>query len=627
MKDTIRRLFGRTSSEERANVGDLVDDLPRGKGASAAQGRNDRGRAQLEAKIIDETQRRDFLRAGLLGAAGVGTLGFLLSRRAGGDLGDGIGGTHIDPNDIVSKRIAGVRIATEFDSAKHAGTSGDPYTLAAIQAAAADGSPVMLPAVYFADDTPAALVAGTKLVGAGRQRTFLTPTGAAVSALDVSGISNWTIRDLSIIAPSAGGGIKGTGTMVDALIENVDISNVPSTFYGVDLAEIYRLRIAHLVSVGAGGGVRLLNDSSTSNAGDSLLEDVQVSLTGTTGSDSGFYISGKQAAGGRVMNDIDILFPYVAATGSHNNTKRGITLRNADRIRLKHPNIQGPDIGIDIDGGAGGGVVCTSNEVDGTYFNNINANNEILIGTQAYDTMVRRPYWNTGLTDISYQANLWKVTKYDDDGMGYRTPVLRQFTIGEFFDDFLGAAVMGWWATVAGTPSIDTSRSGGWVSLLTGASSLDECRIDFGGSMFCKRNGGFFFQTQVSKVSAGPSQDVRFGLYNGTIGSTGHGAYFEALAADANWFAVTNNGAGQTRATTGITYSGTAHTFGLRTNATGSIIDFFIDGLSVASLTLTLPGSTTMIAPFFSIVAQGVGGKSMLVDYCRILTSRLGSQA
>src|SRR3972149_7720372 len=138
MKGTIRRLFGRTSSEQCANIGDLVDDVPRGKGASAAQGCADAGRTQLEDKIIVETQRRNFLRMGLVGAAGAGALGFLLTHRASADLGDAQGGTHIDPNDIVSKRIAGVRIATEFDTAKHAGTDGDPWREGVITAAVAD---------------------------------------------------------------------------------------------------------------------------------------------------------------------------------------------------------------------------------------------------------------------------------------------------------------------------------------------------------------------------------------------------------------------------------------------------------------------------------------------------------
>ena len=152
MKGTIRRLFGRTSSEQCANIGDLVDDVPRGEGTSSAQGRDDAGRQDFERKIQDELGRRKFMRSAAVGAAGAGILGLVLSRQAGGDLGDGQGGTHIDPNDIVAKRIAGIRIATEFDAAKHTGLSGDRWSLTALTGAAADlpnGGMIIVPNGWY----------------------------------------------------------------------------------------------------------------------------------------------------------------------------------------------------------------------------------------------------------------------------------------------------------------------------------------------------------------------------------------------------------------------------------------------------------------------------------------------
>jgi len=130
----IARWLGRTRTERKQNAEALAWEIPRGRGASAKDGRDGEAREQLAAQIMD---RRTAMGLGLGGLAAAGVLGFSAGR-ASADLGDAIGGTHLDPNDIVSKRIAGVRIATEFDTAKHAGTDGDPWTDAAYGAAQTD---------------------------------------------------------------------------------------------------------------------------------------------------------------------------------------------------------------------------------------------------------------------------------------------------------------------------------------------------------------------------------------------------------------------------------------------------------------------------------------------------------
>jgi len=177
-----RRLYGRTLSEQKVNAEDEAWQFPRGKGTSAAKGKDDIAREQFAAKrlqelgypekIVVETHsggrlafdplgrdeiydrmapgwkydegRRAFLEKAAIGG-GIGALiaavsgfgGYLVGKSQAAP-GDAIGGTTISPTDIDAKRIAGVRITTEFDEPKHLGTPEDMYSGSAIQAAIAD---------------------------------------------------------------------------------------------------------------------------------------------------------------------------------------------------------------------------------------------------------------------------------------------------------------------------------------------------------------------------------------------------------------------------------------------------------------------------------------------------------
>jgi len=121
--------------------------VPRGPGRT-----DDRARDALSKEMLQESSRRDALRLGA--ALGGGALAALLADRvtfpARAVPGDGIGGTMLSDTDIDAKRIAGVRIASEFAVAKHAGTAADPWPGTAIQAAIGDlpafGGTVFVPA-------------------------------------------------------------------------------------------------------------------------------------------------------------------------------------------------------------------------------------------------------------------------------------------------------------------------------------------------------------------------------------------------------------------------------------------------------------------------------------------------
>lgn len=162
-----------------------------------------------DEKPEDGMSRRRLLQAlGLAGA--VGGVGYLAGR-ASADLGDAIGGTHLDFNDITSKRIAGVRIATEHDTLKHAGTDADPWTAAAWNNALSDlaalRGEVFGPSGVYSMASQISLTRnGRKLSGA--PGTILKPTSAIGAASDVIVIDS----DNAVSAP-----------LEDIMLDNIEL--------------------------------------------------------------------------------------------------------------------------------------------------------------------------------------------------------------------------------------------------------------------------------------------------------------------------------------------------------------------------------------------------------------------
>lgn len=198
--DILRqRIYGRTFSEQKKNIEAEAWETPRGKGASAAGGKDGIAREQFAAKRLQELgadriqvvethnggrlsfnplgrdeqydrlvpgvkydnmrqtamrrvlTRRDALRYLVLGAGAAGGVMVAANSKGIGKWlaslipgaraapGAGISGPTLSSSgDIDAKRIGGVRYVTEFDSALHAGTSVDPFTDAAMTSALAD---------------------------------------------------------------------------------------------------------------------------------------------------------------------------------------------------------------------------------------------------------------------------------------------------------------------------------------------------------------------------------------------------------------------------------------------------------------------------------------------------------
>jgi len=183
----LRRRLGRTDGERRTNAAALVDEVPRGRRV------DDPAREQLTDRVLGDSSRRDALRLGAMMGGGV-LAGFFaghLATRAGAAPGDGIGGTTISDTDIDAKRIAGVRIATEFAPSKHAGTGSDPWPGSAIQASMNDlptsGGLVFVPSGVFNIGTPLRITrSNVGLTGAGGS-SYLRTDGSNFTA-NVSGM-------------------------------------------------------------------------------------------------------------------------------------------------------------------------------------------------------------------------------------------------------------------------------------------------------------------------------------------------------------------------------------------------------------------------------------------------------
>ncbi len=325
------RPLGRTESEGARDAASRADDIPRtGKRV------DDAAREDLAEQLRQGASRREVLKWGAL--AGGGVVAALLAQRLIGEAvatpGDAIGGTSISNTDIDAKRIAGIRVATEFDTAKHAGTRADPWTDAGIKGAMADlpsgGGLVYLPAGVYRVNPINVPANNIRLAGAGFS-TQLIANASAFTPNDpingtmilINGKLGVTVSDMAL---------DGTGT---------------DTCYGVNGTGgadpiLARLRLTNWLGVQSnrGRGISLQQNPST---GPPFLEGIvqncvfdgnqigvvvhrtRYMIIGCRADNhvfDGFYIDGNQAQGSMIGN---ITF---------NNARAGINAVYSERSTL-----------------------------------------------------------------------------------------------------------------------------------------------------------------------------------------------------------------------------------------------------------------------------------------------------
>jgi parallel beta-helix repeat protein len=179
--------LGRSRSERRTNVESVVDEVPKVRRV------DDRARDELAHRVVEDSDRRDALRYGALVGGGVlaGFLAGAFGPRVVAAPGDGTGGTTISDTDIDAKRIAGVRIATEFAPSKHAGSDADPWPASAIQSALADlpasGGAVFVPSGVYNVSSPLAVSRSNVLVSGTGASSYLKTDGSGFTP-NVSGM-------------------------------------------------------------------------------------------------------------------------------------------------------------------------------------------------------------------------------------------------------------------------------------------------------------------------------------------------------------------------------------------------------------------------------------------------------
>lgn len=94
--------------------------------------------------------------------------------------------------------------------------------------------------------------------------------------------------------------------------------------------------------------------------------------------------------------------------------------------------------------------------------------------------------------------------------------------------------------------------------------------------------------------------------------SIAEGMYFEFdPAVSANWVAVTVNGSTRTKNNTGVAASG-YQKFEIKSNFSGSKIEFFIDGIKVATSTTNLPDSGSQL--YLAVTVNPTTASSVFID-------------
>jgi len=135
----------------------------------------------------------------------------------------------------------------------------------------------------------------------------------------------------------------------------------------------------------------------------------------------------------------------------------------------------------------------------------------------------------------------------------------------------------------------------------------------------------------VARVSGGSSIDAlyeghfqvvdndsdaqyRIGLANASLGDPpDDGIYFEKLAADTNWFAVTRGSSTQTRTDTGVAVSTSFASFRIHRKSSGSQVCFSVNGSVEVCNTANIPSASMVF--FAQSDTATTAAKNLRVDY------------
>ncbi len=126
-----------------------------------------------------------------------------------------------------------------------------------------------------------------------------------------------------------------------------------------------------------------------------------------------------------------------------------------------------------------------------------------------------------------------------------------------------------------------------------------------------------------ANAAPGLNQTIRIGLHDSvTTAAPTDGMYFQynTTVAAGNWFRCTQVACvdtGVARTTTANTYE----RFKIKTNATGTAVEFFINEVSVGTANSNLPGATASYGPTINVNTVDALTRTWKIDYFQISRS------
>jgi len=189
--------------------------------------------------------------------------------------------------------------------------------------------------------------------------------------------------------------------------------------------------------------------------------------------------------------------------------------------------------------------------------------------------------------------------------------IYEDFVSGSTEDGEIGA--LGWRLSLGVGESVwgtsGTLGKIGVVRIEAGTTNLNSGRIDLasgnGVNIIAGNQGNITFIMNVANVSAAEAyHEYRFGLIKIglTTGEPERGIFFRALGTGA-WFAVTRSNNIETATDTTIAQSTTYRQFKIETNAAGTEVKFYIDGILRATHTTNI--TTDPILPSIGVAVNG----------------------
>ena len=200
-------------------------------------------------------------------------------------------------------------------------------------------------------------------------------------------------------------------------------------------------------------------------------------------------------------------------------------------------------------------------------------------------------------------------------------------TLASFKDDFYGGTYNNIWtetASGAGSEAVTVTGSsgyGGVISLTAGNGNGRNIRLSFSPRVNFGHASSSTFHARVTCGASTLTDSLReFGFIDDSMAQ---GTFFRHdSAVDGHWYAVTDNGAGETTTDTGISASSSWKTFKIVCESS-TTIKFYINDSLVATHTTNIPSSTTYTMPsFYTKTTSGSSYHWFFCDWVRLTQNR-----